>query len=235
MQTSNLIRGGFAWRRRWNNRHWFQNNIQDLQRDCHGLHRRCWRQASASTMHYNDVIMNVMASQITSLTIVYITVYSWRRSKKTLKLRVTGLCVGNSPVTGEFPAQRASNAENVSIWWRHHWIPGLSLWRPHCCCVDGMNTPEWLPIVFLDIGVISNKSALFLTMARRRIGGKHLSKMVIRSRYMYIILEARQVEQTKYQKANGILNKTATHRNITLLSLLCLRSQYITFNTALSK
>ena len=43
-----------------------------------------------------------------------------RRSKKTSKLRVTGLCVGNSPVTGEFPAQRASNAENVSIWWRHH-------------------------------------------------------------------------------------------------------------------
>ena len=33
------------------------------------------------------------------------------RSKKTSKLRVTGLCVGNSPVTGEFPTQRASNAE----------------------------------------------------------------------------------------------------------------------------
>ena len=43
-----------------------------------------------------------------------------RRSKKTSKLRVTGLCVGNSPGTGEFPAQRASYAENVSIWWRHH-------------------------------------------------------------------------------------------------------------------
>ena len=42
------------------------------------------------------------------------------RSKQTLKLRVTGLCAGNSLVTGEFPAQRASNAENVSIWWRHH-------------------------------------------------------------------------------------------------------------------
>ena len=42
------------------------------------------------------------------------------RSKKTSKLRVTGLCAGNSPVTGEFPAQMASNAENVSIWWRHH-------------------------------------------------------------------------------------------------------------------
>ena len=42
------------------------------------------------------------------------------RSKKTSKLRVTGLCVGNSPVPGEFPAQRTSNAENVSIWLRHH-------------------------------------------------------------------------------------------------------------------
>ena len=42
------------------------------------------------------------------------------RSKKTSKLRVTGLRVGNSPVTGEFPAQMASNAESVSIWWRHH-------------------------------------------------------------------------------------------------------------------
>ena len=42
------------------------------------------------------------------------------RSKKESKLRATGLCVGNSPVTGEFPAQMASNAETVSIWWRHH-------------------------------------------------------------------------------------------------------------------
>ena len=37
------------------------------------------------------------------------------RSKKTSKLRVTGLCAGNSPKIGEFPAQMASNAENVSI------------------------------------------------------------------------------------------------------------------------
>ena len=42
-----------------------------------------------------------------------------RSKKKTLKLRVTGL-VGNSPVASEFPTQMASNAENVSIWWRHH-------------------------------------------------------------------------------------------------------------------
>ena len=48
-----------------------------------------------------------------------------RRSKKTSKCRVTGLCAGNSPGTGEFPTQMASNAENVSIWWRHHGIEAL--------------------------------------------------------------------------------------------------------------
>ena len=50
------------------------------------------------------------------------------RSKKTSKLRVIGLCAGNQLVTVEFPAQRASNTENVSIWWRHHgknWIHTL--------------------------------------------------------------------------------------------------------------
>ena len=43
-----------------------------------------------------------------------------RRSKKTSKLRITGLRQGNSSVTGEFLTQRTSNAENCSIWWRHH-------------------------------------------------------------------------------------------------------------------
>ena len=32
------------------------------------------------------------------------------------------LCAGISPVTGDFPAQMASNVEIVSIWWRHHEI-----------------------------------------------------------------------------------------------------------------
>ena len=43
-----------------------------------------------------------------------------RRWKKRSKLRVTGLCVWNSLLTSEFSAQISSNAENVSIWWRHH-------------------------------------------------------------------------------------------------------------------
>ena len=73
--------------------------------------------------------MSPMASRITSLTIVY--------SNETSKLRVTGLCEGNSPVTEEFPAQRAINAENVSIWWRHHdhVLGGIYLQEQH---LDGL-------------------------------------------------------------------------------------------------
>ena len=56
-----------------------------------------------------------------------------RRSKKTSKLRVTGHCAGNSPGTGEFPAQMASNAENVSICWRHHyWLRHDETVLTHC-------------------------------------------------------------------------------------------------------
>ena len=82
--------------------------------------------------HYNDVIISAIASLITSLTSVYSTVYSGADKKKS-KLHVTGLCVGNSPVTGEFPAQMASNAENVSTWWRHHGSCKYTLSTPGLC------------------------------------------------------------------------------------------------------
>ena len=39
------------------------------------------------------------------------------RSKKTSKLRVTGLCE-------QIPLTKTSNAGNVSIWWRHHVMSG---------------------------------------------------------------------------------------------------------------
>ena len=81
--------------------------------------------------------MSAMASQITSLTIVYSTVYSVK--KKTSKLRATGLCEGNSPVTGEFSAQRASYEEIVSIWWRHH-VVGLMWNRCRAACLYNLGT-----------------------------------------------------------------------------------------------
>ena len=48
--------------------------------------------------HYNDVIMGAIASQINSLTLVYLILYSDADQRKKSKLRVTGLCAGNSPV-----------------------------------------------------------------------------------------------------------------------------------------
>ena len=65
--------------------------------------------------------MGAITSQITGLAYqCLLNRLFGRRAKKTSKLRVTGFYVGNSPATGEFPAQMASNAENVSIWWGHH-------------------------------------------------------------------------------------------------------------------
>ena len=71
------------------------------------------------TEHYNDVIMGAIASQITSLAIVYSTIYSGWDQRKHQSSALLAL-VGGIHRTGEFPAQMASNAENVSIWWRHH-------------------------------------------------------------------------------------------------------------------
>ena len=65
-------------------------------------------------VHYDDVVMGAIASHITSLTIVYTTVYwdsdqSKHQSSASLAF-----------VWGIHRGQRASYAENVSIWWRHH-------------------------------------------------------------------------------------------------------------------
>ena len=59
--------------------------------------------------------MSVMASQLTSPTIVYLTVYSRRRSKKHQSSTSLAFVRG----IHRHP-QSASNAEHVSIWWRHH-------------------------------------------------------------------------------------------------------------------
>ena len=44
----------------------------------------------------------------------------FRRGSKHQSSASLAFFAGNSPVTNEFPAQRASKAENCSIWWRHH-------------------------------------------------------------------------------------------------------------------
>ena len=83
-----------------------------------------------------------------------------RRSKRTSKLHVTGLCAGNSLVTGEFPAQRASNAENVSIGWRHHertpslfgiWVLTIKHYLPGIILGMGWAYERWHYIVMSSL------------------------------------------------------------------------------------
>ena len=62
-----------------------------------------------------------------------------RRSKNTQALRHWPLC-GEFTGSGEFPTQRASYAENVSIWWRHH---GDDLPRE-------INVDLWYSILIVD-------------------------------------------------------------------------------------
>ena len=60
--------------------------------------------------------MSTMTSQITSLAIVYSTVYSGtdeRKHQSSASLSFAG--AWNSPVTAEFPAQMVSNAEMFSF------------------------------------------------------------------------------------------------------------------------
>ena len=87
--NANYRDSGFCWKE-------FHDLIVHLMKIGSGMH---------AFSHYNGVIMSAMASQTTNLMIVYSTVYSRHKSKKTSKLRVTGLCEGNSPVNGEFPTQ----------------------------------------------------------------------------------------------------------------------------------
>ena len=70
--------------------------------------------------HCIDVIVSAMASQIISVSIIYSTVCSGVDQRKHQSSASLAFCARNSPVTGEFPAQRASNTENFSIWWRRH-------------------------------------------------------------------------------------------------------------------
>ena len=101
-----------------------------------------------------------------------------RRSKKTSKLRVTDLSERNPPVTGGFPSQRASNAENVSIWRCHHGMTGTTLWLlvtsrilAHCATCglfyqDGLTLiPTWptnhLPSEFALQMAVNGQKRLF--------------------------------------------------------------------------
>ena len=69
--------------------------------------------------------MNAMASQVTGVSL-FTQSFVQAQIKENIKALRHWSCEDNSPVTGKFPATRASNAEKVSIWWRHRGLPSLS-------------------------------------------------------------------------------------------------------------
>ena len=97
-----------------------------LVSDIEWLSQFQWRDSQANTISYNVLSLPDLTLQwrhnerngVSHPRCLHYLLNCWfrRRSKKTSKKRVTGLCVGNSPRT----KQKACNAENVSIWWRHH-------------------------------------------------------------------------------------------------------------------
>ena len=68
-----------------------------------------------------------------------------RRSKDTSKFGVTGLGKRNPPVTDGFPSERASNAENISIWWRHNEMTYLFQHKLYCRSATMVTTSGNLP------------------------------------------------------------------------------------------
>ena len=132
--------------------------------------------------HYGDVIMGAMASQITSWRL-FTQSFIQAQIKENIKApRHWPLCAGNSPGTGQFPAQMASNEENVFIWWRHHGFCTDTLIFPyhltasintsvHTCCLTYMfiiwSTPVYgdirtiLPFAQLPSGVLIYGQGLY--------------------------------------------------------------------------
>ena len=93
--------------------------------------------------HYNDVIMGAIASQITSLTIVYSTVYSDADQRKHQSSASLAFVRGIHRWPVNFPTQRASNAENVSTWRRHYDFSKMVPRSPGCIQWDCQCSWKW--------------------------------------------------------------------------------------------
>ena len=95
-----------------------------------------------------------------------------RRSKKTSKLPVIGLCEGYSPVT----SQRASKVENVSIWWRHHTSPEMA---GGCCnSTHGIYPPK----LHLSSNLVKYRQSRTLHFSR--FWNNHFDKLALRDMTM---------------------------------------------------
>ena len=119
---------------------YINRSVMCLRLTCPGVSDIRDLQTLMRISHYIDVIMGVMASQITSVTIVYPAVNSGENQRK-----------HQSPASLDFVrgihrSQMASNAENVSIWWRHHETLNMNIFsaRRTSLVIKGNVTFSWV-------------------------------------------------------------------------------------------
>ena len=137
------------------------------------------------------------------------------RSTKTSKHHVTGLCAGNSPVTGEFPAQKASNAENVSIWWHQHDnSESLASWYPE----DDVLQWYSMSIIVSQISDISNVCSTACSDQQKR---KHQSSP------LHALLQP-QLESALFGKIVHEVYTKSYSTNVTIITQI-VRASFIIF------
>ena len=164
-----------------------------------------------------------------------------RRSKKISKLRVTGLCEGNLPLAGVFHVQKASNAENPSIWWRHHVFRQMGYVSLAAIMVTIFLMPilKWNPCNSLEtlrifhfqvrcsddvIKWLTFRVAGPFSVVNSSVNGEFTSqKPVMRSFYVFfdLHLNKRLSEQSRRRQFNTPLCLSWCHCNVICMLVFC--------------
>ena len=128
-------------------------------------------------LHSDDVIKSAIASQITSLTIVYSTVYSDTDDRKHQSTASLAFVKGTRRWPVNSPHKGPVTRENASIWWRHHEVTADEIYG---------NTILTLYVLIFFTGnikmkfvlttPIDKKSASVRIIALPRTGNKQLSE-----------------------------------------------------------
>ena len=139
--------------------------------------------------------MTTMASQITSLTVVYSIVFRAQIKENIKAPRHWPLC-GEFTGTGEFPAQRASNAENVSVFLYILYIYICSFTKVNFICIIKFCLSIRILIQIMKTGVVtkitggatSNNVQLVFVNAYTVFGCPVILKKLVSYPFIYIIM-----------------------------------------------
>ena len=155
-----------------------------------------------SRIHYSDIIMSAMASQITGVSIVYSTVRSGvdqRKYQSSVTLR------GGFTGYRWLPAQRVSNAKNVSMSWRHHdWYHDNAKCDAYKCHTDDMGTlPHCANSPNIMLGFCSLNSTTSYLKINWRLGA---AKFIIRISIRHEIWKASKLIWSRQSNFKRLLH-----------------------------